>query len=118
MKAAMDLKFVHDNDDPVLKQVFEEFCFETVEPFIEYTDPRNNQGQIAADGTYDWKNTTLPQRLSRKVFQIIRGFHFRTPPREIIFLDRKTGGVFIFLAVLRAKVRGRDLLLKYIERIS
>ncbi|WP_374030387.1 ABC1 kinase family protein [Bdellovibrio bacteriovorus] len=118
MKAAMDLKFVHDNDDPVLKQVFEEFCFETVEPFIEYTDPRNNQGQIAADGTYDWKNTTLPQRLSKKVFQIIRGFHFRTPPREIIFLDRKTGGVFIFLAVLRAKVRGRDLLLKYIERIS
>ncbi|MFV8257814.1 ABC1 kinase family protein [Bdellovibrio bacteriovorus] len=118
LKAAMDLRFVHDNDNPVLKQVFEEFCFETVEPFIEYNDPRNNQGQIAADGTYDWKNTTLPQRLSKKVFQIIRGFHFRTPPREIIFLDRKTGGVFIFLAVLRAKVRGRDLLLKYIERIS
>lgn len=118
LKAAKDLKFVHENDDPKLKQIFEEFCFETVEPFIEYTDPRNNQNQIAADGTYDWKNTTLPQRLSRKVFQIIRGFHFRTPPREIIFLDRKTGGVFIFLAVLRAKVRGRDLLMKYIERIS
>lgn len=117
LRAALDLRFIHENDNPELKRLFEEFCFETVEPFIEYADPRNSEGQIDAQGNYDWKNTTLPQRLSKKVFQIIRGFHLRTPPREIIFLDRKTGGVFIFLAVLRAKVRGRDLLMKYIERI-
>lgn len=118
LQAAHDLRFIRDNDDPELKKLFEEFCFETVEPFIEYSDPRNSAGQIDVDGTYDWKNTTLPQRLSKKVFQIIRGFHFRSPPREMIFLDRKTGGVFIFLSVLRAKIRGRDLLLKYTERIS
>lgn len=118
LKAAMDLRFIHENDNPELKRLFEEFCFETVEPFIEYTDPRNSEGQIDPQGNYDWKKTTLPQRLSKKVFQIIRGFHLRTPPREIIFLDRKTGGVFIFLAVLQAKIRGRDLLMKYIERIS
>lgn len=118
MKAALDLRFIHENDDPNLKTVFEEFCFETVEPFIEFQDPRNTEGQIDPEGNYDWKNTTLPQRLSRKVFQIIRGFHFRTPPREIIFLDRKTGGVFIFLSVLRARIRGRDLLLKYMDKIE
>lgn len=117
-EAALAIRFIEENDDPELKKFFEEFCFETVEPFIEPHDPRNTRGVIDAEGNYDWKNTDLPQRLSKKVFQIIRKFQFRTPPREIIFLDRKTGGVFIFLAVLRAKVRGRDLLMKYLDKIS
>lgn len=118
LKAALDLRFIHDQDAPELKKLFEEFCLEMVEPFIAYDDPRNSEGRIAQDGTYDWKNTDLPQRLSKKIFQIIRSHTWRTPPREIIFLDRKTGGVFIFLSVLRAKIRGRDLLLKYMERVS
>ena len=118
MEAALKIHFVHEDDSPELKKVFEEFCFETVEPFIEYNDPRNNQGQIDSDGNYDWKNTNLPQRLSKKVFQIVRQFSFRTPPREVIFLDRKTGGVFIFLSVLKAKMKGRDLLLKYLNKLG
>lgn len=117
MQAALDLRFIHDQDDEELKKVFEEFCFQTVEPFISYEDPRNNLGQIDPEGLYDWKSTDLPQRLSKKVFQIVRKHSWRTPPREIIFLDRKTGGVFIFLSVIRAKIRGRDLLMKYIERV-
>lgn len=116
-QAAMDLKFIEDHDNNDLRKIFEDFCFESVEPFIEAHDPRNLYQQIDSDGNYDWKNTDLPQRLSRKVFQIIRQFQWRTPPREIIFLDRKTGGVFIFLSILKAKIRGRDLLLKYLEKI-
>lgn len=116
--AALDLKFIHENDQPGLKKLFEDFCFETVEPFIEYTDPRNTRNQIDEKGLYDWKETDLPQRLSKKIFQMMREFKVRTPPKEIIFLDRKTGGVFIFLSVLKAKVRGRDLLMKYMEQIK
>ncbi|WP_413561282.1 ABC1 kinase family protein [Bdellovibrio sp. HCB209] len=118
MGAALQLGFVRENDSPELKAVFEEFCFETVEPFIEFNDPRNSKGQIDEQGNYDWKNTDLPQRLSKKVFQIARQFSFRSPPREIIFLDRKTGGVFIFLSILKAKMRGRDLLLKYLNKMD
>lgn len=115
--ASVKLRFIHESDDDELKKIFEEFCFETVEPFIAHEDPRNTLNQIDKDGTYDWKNTDLPQRLSKKIFQIVRKHSWRTPPREMIFLDRKTGGVFIFLSVLRAKIRGRDLILKYIERV-
>lgn len=118
LNAALDLRFIHEQDSPELKNVFEEFCLEMVEPFIAYEDPRNTEGRMNPDGTYDWKNTDLPQRLSKKIFQIIRSHTWRTPPREIIFLDRKTGGVFIFLSILRAKIRGRDLLLKYIDLIQ
>ncbi|HWU44684.1 MAG TPA: AarF/ABC1/UbiB kinase family protein, partial [Bdellovibrio sp.] len=116
-QAAVDLKLIGNEDNKELRRLFEEFCFESVEPFIEPQDPRNIYQQVDSDGNYDWKNTDLPQRLSRKVFQMIRQFHWRTPPREIIFLDRKTGGVFIFMSILKAKLRGRDVLLKYLEKI-
>jgi predicted unusual protein kinase regulating ubiquinone biosynthesis (AarF/ABC1/UbiB family) len=116
--AALKLGFVRETDSAELRSVFEAFCFETVEPFIEHNDPRNSLGRIDAQGNYDWKNTDLPQRLSKKVFQIARQFSFRTPPREIIFLDRKTGGVFIFLSILKAKMRGRDILLKYLNKME
>jgi len=115
--SATKLKFIADEDPKELRQVFEEFCFESVEPFIEFSDPRNQSQQIDAQGNYDWKNTDLPNRLTKKVFQIVRKFSWRTPPREILFLDRKTGGVFIFLSVLKAKFRGRDLILKYLDKV-
>jgi predicted unusual protein kinase regulating ubiquinone biosynthesis (AarF/ABC1/UbiB family) len=117
-QAARDLRFIHEDDDPHLKELFEEFCLESVEPFIEPADPRNTSGRIDAEGNYDWRNTDLPQRLSRKVIQVLREHHWRTPPREIIFLDRKTGGVFMFLSVLKARIRGRDILMRYIRGVE
>lgn len=116
-QAARNLKFIQDEDSPELKRIFKEFCFEVVEPFLQTSDPRNTKGQIDELGRYDWKNTDLPQRLSKKVFQIIQNHKWRTPPREILFLDRKTGGVFIFLSVLGVKLKSRDNLLKFLNKI-
>ncbi|MBX2986663.1 MAG: AarF/ABC1/UbiB kinase family protein [Bdellovibrionaceae bacterium] len=103
-RAARDLSFLQENDDPALEKLFEEFCFMIVEPFRE--------------NGFDWKNTDLPQRTSRKVLEILRGFAWRTPPREVLFLDRKTGGVFIMMSLLGAKIQGRDLILRYLSEIG
>lgn len=114
LEAAQRLAFLRENDDPKLIQLFEEFCFETVEPFIEPTDPRNIHGLVDKEGYYDWKNTDLPKRITKKIFEVLKCNAWRTPPQEILFLDRKTGGVFIFLSVLRARIRGRDVVMKYL----
>lgn len=114
--AAKDLKFIYDNDDPQLIEKFEEFCNQTVEPFLAPDDPRQ-RGNIDKDGNYDWKNTDLPQRLSKQVLDILKNHKWRTPPREILFLDRKTGGVFIILSLLKAKMNARSLMLKYLATI-
>lgn len=116
-EAAKDLKFIYENDDPLLVEKFKEFCNETVEPFLLKTDPRQ-KGPIDADGNYDWKKTDLPQRLSQRVLEILKDFQWRTPPREILFLDRKTGGVFIILSLLKAKMNGRPLIMKYLHSDS
>jgi predicted unusual protein kinase regulating ubiquinone biosynthesis (AarF/ABC1/UbiB family) len=113
-KAAEELQFLDPNDKSELKALFEDFCFEFVEPFLTPDDPRLPPRVMDSAGNYDWKNTDLPQRLSKKVFAVIRQHAWRTPPREVIFLDRKTGGVFIFMSVLRARCQGRELLLKYL----
>lgn len=115
-RAAEELQFLDPNDKSELKALFEEFCFEFVEPFLTPDDPRLPPKVMDDAGNYDWKNTDLPQRLSKKVFAVIRQHAWRTPPREVIFLDRKTGGVFIFMSVLRARCQGRELLLKHLDR--
>lgn len=114
--AATELKFVQPTDSEDLRRLFQEFCLMTVEPFLGPGDQRNLEGRIDAEGAYNWGDSDLPQRLTKKVFQMIQKFELRVPPREILFLDRKTGGVFIFLKVMRAKINGRDLLLNYLPK--
>ena len=45
-------------------------------------------------------------------------YHFRIPPREIMFLHRRIAGVFIVLATLRAELNLRDLLLSHLKRVT
>lgn len=101
-KASLQLGFIKENDDPRLVQIFKKFCYETIEPFHP--------------GPYDWKSSNLPKRITDLAIQILREYPLRTPPREIVFLDRKTAGVFIFLSVLRAHFEARPILMKYLEK--
>jgi predicted unusual protein kinase regulating ubiquinone biosynthesis (AarF/ABC1/UbiB family) len=102
LQSAYEVKFL-DKDDPLeLKEAFLEFCTCTLEPFL--TEDK--------DG-FDWKGSDLPYRLSQKVFRLIKAYGGRKPPREVLFLDRKTGGVFVFLTVLAARFPARKLILPY-----
>lgn len=114
--SAKKLKFIYENDDVGLLELFESFCFETVEPFMLPTDPRQ-KGPMDKYGNYDWKNTDLPKRLSNKVIEILKKYSWRTPPKELLFLDRKTGGVFIILSMLKANLNSREVLMKHLDKI-
>lgn len=98
--ASLDLKFLQGSEDKKIKDDFYELCRLTVEPFL---------GQV-----YNYKNSDLPQRLTQQVFKIVTSFKVSPPPSEAIFLDRKTGGVFIFLSVLECEFNPRPLLDKYL----
>lgn len=66
----------------------------------QLTEPFNS-------GVYDWGGSDLPKRVATKVSKIAVNYKLRAPPRELIFLDRKLGGVFIFLSVLGCVCDGR-----------
>lgn len=114
--SAKKLKFIYEHDDVGLLELFESFCFETVEPFMLPTDPRQ-KGPMDKHGNYDWKNTDLPKRLSNKVIEILKKYSWRTPPKELLFLDRKTGGVFIILSMLKANMNSREILMQHLNKL-
>lgn len=107
--AAYQLKFLYPEDSDILKKLYYEFCLTIVEPF------RLNSSPFWHNGLYDWGETDLPQRLTKTVGEIIKNLPKRAPPREIIFLDRKTSGVFILISLLGAKLDGIEVLRKYLS---
>ena len=49
------------------------------------------------------------------ITSLFKNFELRTPPRDILFLDRKTAGVFMFLNVLRAQINARKIINPYLK---
>ena len=116
-KGAQDLGFIVDSDKPEYIKAFTDFCFQTVEPFFEPNDPRNLDGKVNHEGRYHWKQTDLPSRVMKNAIQF-KNFDLRSPPKDILFLDRKTGGVFIFLSVLQADINGRKIMNPFMKQIK
>jgi predicted unusual protein kinase regulating ubiquinone biosynthesis (AarF/ABC1/UbiB family) len=112
--AAEKLGFSQSGDPPELKKIFTEFCAMMVEPFRIANELPEQSELFDSEGRYDWRASDLPKRLTVKVSHVLRGFRLREPPREVVFLDRKTGGVFIFCSILGAKLQVREVLLGYL----
>lgn len=115
-EAARELGFINDTDSKEYIEVFTDFCLQTVEPFMLPGDSRNAAGKVNANGEYHWKDTDLPTRVVKQAVQF-RNFDLRSPPKDILFLDRKTGGVFIFLSILKAHINGRKIVDPFLDQI-
>ncbi|MGZ3723026.1 MAG: ABC1 kinase family protein [Bdellovibrionales bacterium] len=70
------------------------------------------------EGMYDWGASDLPKRVALKAKHIAFSYKLRAPPRELIFLDRKLGGAFVFLSVLKCKMDARPLLEKHLTKLK
>ena len=66
------------------------------------------------DGRYKWGESDLFWRVSKAVQDAAISRWFRIPPREIVFLHRRLGGVFVLLSVLGAQLNAHDLLAAYL----
>lgn len=95
--------FLKNCDSELVHKEFYEFCRLVVEPF---------QSRSA---TYSWTGNDLPQRLANQLTRVIQAREFRVPPREVLFLDRKSTGLYVLLKKLGAKTTGHDLALKAIN---
>ncbi|WP_034729032.1 ABC1 kinase family protein [Bacteriovorax sp. BSW11_IV] len=64
---------------------------------------------------YDWGATRLADDLLKNGMQMFGKVDIASPPQDIVFLDRKIGGVFMILKILGAKIDLRNLALRYLE---
>jgi len=145
VRAATRMGFIAHEDSEDLKAHFVEFCYLITEPFYspgpagmimghsgagqpgdagklgglrrERGGPRVGGPKELYDdqGAYIWGDSDLPKRVAKKGAQLVVSARFRSPPREIVFLDRKLGGIFIFLSVLKVRIRGSEVIRKYLD---
>ncbi len=99
--AGKDIGILPRNASASMTRIFVELCNLVIEPFNH--------------GVYDWGKSDLPQRATRMGVKLVVDERLPSPPRELLFLDRKLGGVFIFLSHLGARIDGRPLLEKAIS---
>ena len=119
VRAATQLGFLQGGDSDELKSSFVELCQMISEPFFPPARGAEKEGVgdsfFDENGAYCWEKTDLPQRVAKKGTQLALLFKFRAPPREVVFLDRKLGGMFIFLSVLRVRIQSQDVVRPYLE---
>lgn len=95
------------------QQVFDDFArvgMLIIEPFHEIPPA----ALATPDGRYKWGESDLFKRVSRAVQDAAISRWFHVPPREIVFLHRRLGGVFVLLSVLGAELNAHDLLAAYL----
>ncbi len=114
-KAAMDLNFMPANVPQSALERFAEMCFLVIEPF---TQAEPGAPFFNPAGEYRWGASDLTQRVALAASKASLSFSFRVPPKEFIFLHRKLGGVFVFLAELDTELKARPLLLPYMGKPS
>lgn len=91
-------------EDPVgLKDSFFEFCRLMIEPFRPEV------------GVYNFGASDLPKRMAPKVTEVLKNYKLRVPPKDVIFLDRKTTGVFVILSKLGAEFPAHEVLTRFLN---
>lgn len=100
-KALRSLKIMTDQDTEDDIAAFYEISKLIAEPFLSYDE-------------YCWGRTQLAQRTAAKVKTILFEHGIRRPPQELIFLDRKTSGVFTILQKLDCIFAPRPILERFV----
>ena len=108
VRGALDMGILLPDDSEDLISEYCELCYLFTEPFAKAEWVKNEF--MDGNGNYSWRESDLPQRVLSSGRNIIKSFRLRTPPHELIFLDRKMGGTFSFLSVLGCKINTRNLI--------
>jgi len=112
IEGAIGIGLLRPNSPQHVFDAFAEVGYLMIEPFSDKAPER----LLTDEGAYRWGDSDLPWRVSRAVSRAALSRWFRIPPREIVFLHRRLGGVFVLMAVLGAELHGRPLLQAYLKK--
>lgn len=112
LQGAIDIGLMQAQFPDQVKNDFLDMCELITEPFNAATDPRTPKELRNARGEYRWGASKLPMRTANIAARNALSRYFRVPPREIVFLHRRLGGVFIMLATLDVELNARSALFR------
>jgi predicted unusual protein kinase regulating ubiquinone biosynthesis (AarF/ABC1/UbiB family) len=100
--AALTIDFLREGDTEEQARHLFELVLLSLEPFRR-------------PGTFSWAESDLPARIRERMPAFVRAFKFRPPPKEVLFLNRKIGGVYQFLAKLGSRFEPQKELELYLS---
>jgi len=112
VKGATDLKMLRLDLPPAVHEGYARACQIIVEPFNDHARDGTPAHQLNADGAYRWAGSDMLGRASAATARSAMSVHFRLPPPELVFLNRRLMGTFVMLGALGAEFNARDLLLR------
>lgn len=99
-----DYQYIEKNK-PFNSNLFKEY-------FEALSEPFNNQN-------YDWGVSKIPDKALSLAPKLIKEISLFKPPKDIVFIDRKIGGVFFILKLLKSNFNPTPLLSRLnIEKIE
>lgn len=107
VRGASALEIMKEDFPRSVHEGFARMCELIVEPFEAPGSPGAPQDLWNAAGEYRWADTDLPARVSRAMALSMLTLHYRQPPRDLLFLNRRLAGVFMMLRTLRAELNAR-----------
>jgi predicted unusual protein kinase regulating ubiquinone biosynthesis (AarF/ABC1/UbiB family) len=112
-EGALALHMMDESFPASLRHAFTELCISMMEPFEREGRPRPPE-TLNANSEYRWGASNLPKRVAKQATKTAMSRHFRTPPKEFVFLTRKLMGVYTFIAVLDSEFNCNELLERYL----
>lgn len=112
LQGAIDIGLMQAQFPDQVKNDFLDMCELITEPFNAADDPRTPAELRNARNEYRWGASKLPMRAASVAARNALSRYFRVPPREIVFLHRRLGGVFIMLATLDVELNARAALFR------
>lgn len=90
-------------------------CRTIVEPFNDHARDGTPAQLLNEQGEYRWRGSDMLGRASAATARNAMTVHFRLPPPELVFLNRRLMGTFLMLGALGAELNARDLLLRILR---
>lgn len=103
LKISHEMKLIDPREDKEATEIYLQMMDYLVEPF-------------RTDSSFDFTDKEFFNKSQSLVWEMSRKCKFTPPPRELIFLHRKLGGVFAFLKKLDVKLNLSDYW-PYVERL-
>ncbi len=91
VKQVFELQFLSNKESDETRKLFIDFLIFSLSPFDPKVQP------------FDFSSPTYSNEVRRRALLVTRALKFSAPPKQLIFLHRKLGGIFMLLKQLDAK---------------
>jgi predicted unusual protein kinase regulating ubiquinone biosynthesis (AarF/ABC1/UbiB family) len=112
VRGSTHLRMLRPDLPPAVHEGYARACQVIVEPFNDHGRDGTPPELLNAAGAYRWRGSDMLRRASAATARNAMSVHFRLPPPELVFLNRRLMGTFLLLGALGAELNARPQLLR------